>query len=163
MDGWMDEWMDGGVGRASPCLPHTDTPPPTIQPTNQPPPPNPHPYHAQALYDICLRTLKLTTPTYGDLNHLVAHTMCGTTSSFRFPGQLNCDMRKARGMCVCGGGGMDGWVGALKCCVCGGVWVCGCGCGCLSVCVDGWMDGWVDGWVDKRPPVGSIDNHSNQS
>ena len=24
------------------------------------------------LYDICLRTLKLTTPTYGDLNHLVS-------------------------------------------------------------------------------------------
>lgn len=48
----------------------------------------------QALYDICLRTLKLPTPTYGDLNHLVALTMCGTTCSFRFPGQLNCDMRK---------------------------------------------------------------------
>lgn len=50
--------------------------------------------HPQALYDICLRTLKLRTPTYGDLNHLVALTMCGTTSTFRFPGQLNCDMRK---------------------------------------------------------------------
>ncbi|KAG5462950.1 MAG: hypothetical protein BJ554DRAFT_2676, partial [Olpidium bornovanus] len=24
----------------------------------------------EALYDICFRTLKLTTPTYGDLNHL---------------------------------------------------------------------------------------------
>ena len=23
----------------------------------------------EALYDICFRTLKLTTPTYGDLNH----------------------------------------------------------------------------------------------
>eukprot|EP00439_Symbiodinium_sp_Y106_P070717 s32_g12.t1 len=31
----------------------------------------------EALYDICFRTLKLTTPTYGDLNHL-----------------LNCDLRK---------------------------------------------------------------------
>ena len=51
----------------------------------------------QALYDICLRTLKLPTPTYGDLNHLVALTMCGTTSTFRFPGQLNCDMRKVGG------------------------------------------------------------------
>ena len=27
----------------------------------------------QALYDICFRTLKLTTPTYGDLNHLVSN------------------------------------------------------------------------------------------
>merc|ERR1712012_1125959 len=29
----------------------------------------------EALYDICFRTLKLTTPTYGDLNHLVSLTM----------------------------------------------------------------------------------------
>ncbi|XP_010826769.1 PREDICTED: tubulin beta-4A chain [Bison bison bison] len=27
----------------------------------------------EALYDICFRTLKLTTPTYGDLNHLPRH------------------------------------------------------------------------------------------
>merc|ERR1712070_1343540 len=32
----------------------------------------------EALYDICFRTLKLTTPTFG----------------LRFPGQLNCDLRK---------------------------------------------------------------------
>ncbi|CAF1582449.1 unnamed protein product [Rotaria magnacalcarata] len=31
----------------------------------------------EALYDICFRTLKLTTPTYGDLNHLVSATMSG--------------------------------------------------------------------------------------
>merc|ERR1711893_166800 len=29
----------------------------------------------EALYDICFRTLKLTTPTYGDLNHLVSVNM----------------------------------------------------------------------------------------
>jgi len=28
----------------------------------------------EALYDICFRTLKLTNPTYGDLNHLVSLT-----------------------------------------------------------------------------------------
>merc|ERR1712105_524785 len=33
----------------------------------------------EALYDICFRTLKLTTPTYGDLNHLVSLTMSGKT------------------------------------------------------------------------------------
>ena len=44
----------------------------------------------EALYDICFRTLKLTTPTYGDLNHLIAAALCGTTCSLRFPGQLNC-------------------------------------------------------------------------
>ena len=31
----------------------------------------------EALYDICFRTLKLTTPTYGDLNHLVSASMSG--------------------------------------------------------------------------------------
>ena len=68
----------------------------------------------EALYDICFRTLKLTTPTYGDLNHLgekgdivddddtlehefiisVSLTMSGITTCLRFPGQLNADLRK---------------------------------------------------------------------
>ena len=48
----------------------------------------------EALYDICFRTLKLTTPTYGDLNHLVSAVMSGVTCSLRFPGQLNADLRK---------------------------------------------------------------------
>jgi tubulin beta len=48
----------------------------------------------EALYDICFRTLKLTSPTYGDLNELVSATMSGVTTCFRFPGQLNADLRK---------------------------------------------------------------------
>lgn len=48
----------------------------------------------EALYDICFRTLKLSTPTYGDLNHLVALAMSGVTTCLRFPGQLNADLRK---------------------------------------------------------------------
>ena len=48
----------------------------------------------EALYDICFRTLKLSTPTYGDLNHLVSATMSGVTTCLRFPGQLNADLRK---------------------------------------------------------------------
>ena len=48
----------------------------------------------EALYDICFRTLKLTTPTYGDLNHLVSAAMSAVTCCIRFPGQLNCDLRK---------------------------------------------------------------------
>ena len=48
----------------------------------------------EALYDICFRTLKLTSPTYGDLNHLVSLVMSGITTSLRFPGQLNADLRK---------------------------------------------------------------------
>ena len=48
----------------------------------------------EALYDICFHTLKLATPTYGDLNHLVSATMSGVTCCLRFPGQLNSDLRK---------------------------------------------------------------------
>merc|ERR1712046_533041 len=40
------------------------------------------------------RTLKLTTPTCCDLNHLVSAAMSGVTTCLRFPGQLNCDLRK---------------------------------------------------------------------
>lgn len=42
----------------------------------------------EALYDICFRTLKLSTPTYANLNSLISAAMCGTTCSLRFPGQL---------------------------------------------------------------------------
>ena len=42
----------------------------------------------EALYDICFRTLKLSNPTYGDLNHLVSATMSGVTTCLRFPGQV---------------------------------------------------------------------------
>lgn len=48
----------------------------------------------EALYDICFRTLKLPSPNYYDLNHLISLTMSGITTSFRFPGQLNMDLRK---------------------------------------------------------------------
>lgn len=48
----------------------------------------------EALLDICHNTLKLCHPTLGDLNHLVAMTMAGITACFRFPGQLNTDLRK---------------------------------------------------------------------
>jgi hypothetical protein len=48
----------------------------------------------EALYDICVRTLKLDTPTFGDLNHLVSLVMSGITTCLRFPGQLNSDLRK---------------------------------------------------------------------
>ncbi|EGG13513.1 beta tubulin [Cavenderia fasciculata] len=48
----------------------------------------------EALHDICSRTLKLATPTYGDLNHLISSVMSGITCCLRFPGQLNSDLRK---------------------------------------------------------------------
>ncbi|XP_023160466.1 tubulin beta chain isoform X2 [Drosophila hydei] len=48
----------------------------------------------EALYDICYQTLRLGSPTYSDLNHLVSITMSGVTTCLRFPGQLNADLRK---------------------------------------------------------------------
>ncbi|EAL71948.1 hypothetical protein ACTFIW_009805 [Dictyostelium discoideum] len=48
----------------------------------------------EALHDICFRTLKLTQPNYGDLNHLISSVMSGITCCLRFPGQLNSDLRK---------------------------------------------------------------------
>ena len=35
------------------------------------------PQDNEALYDICFRTLKLTTPSFGDLNHLISAVMSG--------------------------------------------------------------------------------------
>ncbi|KAG1141143.1 hypothetical protein G6F37_007461 [Rhizopus arrhizus] len=51
----------------------------------------------EALYDICFRTLKLSNPGYPDLNQLVSAVMSGVSTSLRFPGQLNSDLRK---LCV---------------------------------------------------------------
>lgn len=51
----------------------------------------------EALHDICYRILKIQSPTYGDLNHLVSAAMSGITTCLRFPGQLNADLRK---LCV---------------------------------------------------------------
>ncbi|GJN72477.1 tubulin beta chain [Purpureocillium lilacinum] len=48
----------------------------------------------EALLDICMRTLKISNPSYGDLNHLVSAVMSGISTSLRFPGQLNSDLRK---------------------------------------------------------------------
>jgi tubulin beta len=48
----------------------------------------------EALYEICLKTLKLNNPSYGDLNHLISTVMSGITTCLRFPGQLNADLRK---------------------------------------------------------------------
>uniref|UniRef100_A0A1I8J1F9 Tubulin beta chain n=1 Tax=Macrostomum lignano TaxID=282301 RepID=A0A1I8J1F9_9PLAT len=48
----------------------------------------------EALYYICFHTLKLSSPSYADLNHLVSAAMSGTTTCLRFPGQLNADLRK---------------------------------------------------------------------
>jgi len=48
----------------------------------------------EALYNIGNNLLKLKQPTYSQLNELVARATCGITSSLRFPGDLNGDLRK---------------------------------------------------------------------
>jgi len=48
----------------------------------------------EALYNISYNVLKQQTPTYDQLNGLIAQATCGITSSLRFPGQLNGDLRK---------------------------------------------------------------------
>nr|WQF63279.1 tubulin beta-5 [Lygus hesperus] len=48
----------------------------------------------EALYHITTKTLNLKFPTTGDLNHIIAAVMAGVTTCFRFPGQLNADLRK---------------------------------------------------------------------
>ncbi|TCD64053.1 Tubulin beta-2 chain [Steccherinum ochraceum] len=48
----------------------------------------------EALYDITVRTLKIGSPSFDDLNVLVSQVMCGVSTSLRFPGQLNGDLRK---------------------------------------------------------------------
>jgi len=48
----------------------------------------------EALYDITTRSLKIRSPGFEDLNTLVSQVMCGVSTSLRFPGQLNGDLRK---------------------------------------------------------------------
>lgn len=48
----------------------------------------------EALYDICQNTLKVNHPSYPQLNKLISSVMSGVTTSLRFPGQLNSDLRK---------------------------------------------------------------------
>ncbi|KAN0138797.1 beta-tubulin 2 [Lactarius tabidus] len=48
----------------------------------------------EALYDITTRAMKVKSPTFDDLNSLVSQVMCGVSTSLRFPGQLNGDLRK---------------------------------------------------------------------
>ncbi|KAH9954326.1 beta-tubulin 2 [Russula dissimulans] len=48
----------------------------------------------EALYDITTRALKVKSTTFDDLNGVISQVMCGVSTSLRFPGQLNGDLRK---------------------------------------------------------------------
>ncbi|KAF5379772.1 hypothetical protein D9615_005725 [Tricholomella constricta] len=43
----------------------------------------------EALYDISTVVMKNPSPTFENLNDLIARVMCGVSTSLRFPGQLN--------------------------------------------------------------------------
>ena len=48
----------------------------------------------EALYSISHNILKQKEPKYTELNKVIALVMSGVTSSLRFPGKLNGDLRK---------------------------------------------------------------------
>ena len=45
----------------------------------------------EVLHYICFKILKLCTPSFSDLNHLVSTAMIWTIWCMRFPNQLNLD------------------------------------------------------------------------
>ncbi|UJR36591.1 hypothetical protein I4U23_029310 [Adineta vaga] len=47
-----------------------------------------------ALFEILHKTLPLSSSNYTDTNQILAQVMIGITACFRFPGQLNMDLRK---------------------------------------------------------------------
>ena len=52
------------------------------------------PFENEALFDICQNILKINSPTFKDINHIVSQAMSGVTCCMRFPGQLNSNIRK---------------------------------------------------------------------
>ena len=48
----------------------------------------------QSLYDICSRSWRITAPSFADFNYIIGLQMLGLSSSLRFAGSLNTNMRK---------------------------------------------------------------------
>jgi len=48
----------------------------------------------QAIYDICKNSLELSSPTYTNLNRLIAQIISSITASLRFDGALNVDLNE---------------------------------------------------------------------
>ena len=48
----------------------------------------------QAIYDICKNNLELSSPTYTNLNRLIAQIISSITASLRFDGALNVDLNE---------------------------------------------------------------------
>lgn len=48
----------------------------------------------EALYKICQNTLKTSSPSYDNLNSIIAKAIAGVSTTLRYPSQLNSDLRK---------------------------------------------------------------------
>jgi tubulin beta len=48
----------------------------------------------EALHHICTHNLKISSPEFDDLNNIIAQVMGGVSTTLRFPGQVNGDLRK---------------------------------------------------------------------
>merc|ERR1712000_603590 len=48
----------------------------------------------EAIYDICKRSLDIPSPSYANLNRLIAQVMSSLTASLRFQGSLNIDINE---------------------------------------------------------------------
>ena len=48
----------------------------------------------QSLYEICGRSLRITAPSFADFNYIIGLQMSDLSSSLRFAGSLNTNMRK---------------------------------------------------------------------
>ena len=48
----------------------------------------------QAIYDICKNNLELSSPTYTNLNRIIAQIISSITASLRFDGALNVDLNE---------------------------------------------------------------------
>ena len=52
------------------------------------------PIHNDKLFKICKDNLKIESPTFGDLNNIIARAVTDVSSAYRFSGQINTGMRK---------------------------------------------------------------------
>jgi tubulin alpha len=48
----------------------------------------------QAIYDICKKNLGVSSPSFSNLNRLIAQVVSSITASLRFDGSLNVDLNE---------------------------------------------------------------------
>ena len=48
----------------------------------------------EAIYDICKKRLNITSPSFTNLNRLIAQVVSSITASLRFDGSINVDLNE---------------------------------------------------------------------